>query len=92
MVWIPEVISIMVNRSLTPTGVEHVLHGSFRLLAMLVNRSLTPTGVEHNKQRPETIKPSFVNRSLTPTGVEHERMSESNPAYRSEPIFDADRR
>ncbi len=41
----------MVNRSLTPTGVEHKPGDDNLPLCLGVNRSLTPTGVEHESYR-----------------------------------------
>ncbi len=59
------------NRSLTPTGVEHPETTIAYRVGWEVNRSLTPTGVEHESWWHHCCVRYKVNRSLTPTGVEH---------------------
>ena len=41
------VVRGIVNRSMTPTGVEHMLGMVTAAYSRGVNRSMTPTGVEH---------------------------------------------
>ncbi len=81
------------NRSLTPTGVEHRSFGAWKRPDEQVNRSLTPTGVEHVRFLSSLSLVWVVNRSLTPTGVEHDRfLGRDGEGDSCEPIFDADRR
>ena len=83
----------VVNRSMTPSGVEHFTPPRLNAAARTVNRSMTPSGVEHSSVLPYCMSFRDVNRSMTPSGVEHmTNTHDGSGAITREPFYDAIRR